>query len=160
MRISREIFWLLILIFVQQLPMVADRGIDLPLIFVVLVGVRSNALPAAGWGLVTGIIQDLLSAGGVGTNTIAKIAVGLGSSFFKMHIYREKILTQTLLISGMSAFHEFFSYFLMRLNGEAPRAGDAFWVCAQSVLFTTLTGLVVCFFVVRFRRRRFDPATA
>ena len=160
MRIPKEIFWLFILFFIQQLALVADWGVDLPLIFVVLVGVRSNAPQAASWGLVTGVIQDLLSAGGIGTNTISKIAVGLGSSFFKMHIYRERILTQTFLILGMSVFHEFFAYCLMRWNGEAPRVEDAFWICARSVLFTTLTGLVACFFVVRFRRRRFDPATA
>lgn len=149
-----------ILFFVQQLPLVADWGVDLPLIFVILIGIRSNAPQAAGWGFVTGALQDLLSSGGIGINTISKTFVGMGASFLKMHIYRERILTQTFLIAGLSIFHEIFSYLLMRWDGEAPRAEDAFWICTRSVLSTTLAGFIVCVFVVRFRRRRFDPATA
>jgi len=156
----KEIFWLLVLFFIQQLPLVADWGVDLPLIFVVLVGLRSEPAQSAGWGLTAGMIQDLLSAGGIGTNAISKTIVGLASSLFKMHVYREKVLTQTSLIAAMSIFHELFVYGLMRWDGEAPRAEDAFSTCFRSVLFTTLAGLAVCFFVVRFRRRRFDPATA
>jgi rod shape-determining protein MreD len=159
-RIPKEILWLFLIFFIQQLPLVSDWGIDLPLIFVVLIGIRSHGPQAAGWGFVSGAIQDLLSSGGIGINTIAKTFVGLGASLLRMHIYRERILTQAFLIMGLSIFHEIFSYLLMRCDGEAPRAEDALGICARSVLFTTLVGLVVCVFVVRFRRRRFDPATA
>ena len=160
MRIHKEILWLFLIFFVQQLPLVADWGIDFPLIFVVLIGIRSDLPQAASWGFAAGTLQDLLSSGGIGVNTISKTFVGLGASFLKMHIYRERVLTQTFLIAGLSIFHEFFSYLLMRWDGEAPRAEDAFWICARSVSLTTLAGLVVCVFIVRFRRRRFDPATA
>jgi len=159
-RIPKETLWLFILFFVQQLPLVADWGVDLPLIFVVLTGVRSGVSQAAAWGFMTGMIQDLLSSGGIGINTISKTFVGLAASLLKMHVYRERVLTQTFLIMGLSIFHEIFSYLLMRWDDEAPRAEDALGICVRSVLFTTLTGLVVCVFVVRFRRRRFDPATA
>ncbi len=160
MRIPKEVFWLFLIFFVQQLPLVSDWGIDLPLIFVVLTGVRSGAPQAATWGFVSGAVQDLLSSGGIGVNTISKTLVGLTASLLKMHVYRERVLTQTFLIMGLSIFHEVFSYLLMRWDGEAPRAEDALGICLRSVLFTTLTGLVICVFVVRFRRRRFDPATA
>jgi rod shape-determining protein MreD len=160
LRISKEILWLFLVFFVQQLPLIADWGIDLPLIFVVLIGVRSEAPQAAAWGFLTGAIQDLLSSGGVGVNTISKAFAGIGASLLKMHVYRERVLTQTFLIMGLSVFHEIFSYLLMRSDGEAPRAEDAFGICVRSVLFTTMAGLVICVFVVRFRRRRFDPATA
>lgn len=160
MRISKEILWLFLIFFVQQLPLVADWGIDLPLIFVILTGIRSDLPKAASWGFATGALQDLLSSGGIGINTISKTFAGLGASFLKMHVYRERVLTQTLLIAGLSIFHEIFSYLLMRWDGEAPRAEDAFWICARSVLLTTFAGLIVCVFIVRFRRRRFDPATA
>jgi rod shape-determining protein MreD len=160
LRVPKEVLWLYPIFFVQQLPLVADWGIDIPLIFVALIGIRSDEPQAATWGFISGAIQDLLSSGGIGTNTISKTFAGLGASFFKMHIYRERILTQTFLILCLSVFHEIFSYLLMRWDGEAPRAEDALEICARSVLFTTLAGLVVCVFVVRFRRRRFDPATA
>jgi rod shape-determining protein MreD len=160
MRIPREILLLFVIFFIQQLPMVADWGIDLPLIFVVLIGLRSEPTQAATWGFVVGLIQDLLSAGGIGVNTIAKAMTGLVACFFKMHIYREKASTQTFLIFGMSIFHSVFEYLLMRWDGTAPRAEDAFWLICRNVALTTFVGLLVCLFVVRFRRRRFDPATA
>jgi hypothetical protein len=34
------------------------------------------------------------------------------------------------------------------------------WIALPSIFLTSLVGAVVCFGVVRFRRRRFDPATA
>jgi rod shape-determining protein MreD len=160
MRISKDFFWLLLIFFIQQLPMVADWGVDLPLIFVILKGLRTDAPRAAGWGFLCGAVQDLLSAGGIGPNVISKTMMGLSSSFFKTRIYREKVLTQTFLILGLSILNGVFEYFLMRWDGVAPRAEDSFWIIAHGVLMTTLVGLIVCFFVVRFRRRRFDPATA
>jgi rod shape-determining protein MreD len=160
MRIPREILLLFVIFFIQQLPMIADWGIDLPLIFVILIGLRSEPTPAAAWGFVVGLIQDLLSSGGIGPNTVTKAMTGLGACFFKMRIYREKVSTQTFLIFGMSIFHGVFEYLLVRWEGSAPRAEDAFWLICRGVSLTTLVGFVVCLFVVRFRRRRFDPATA
>lgn len=160
MRIPKELLILPIVFFVQQLPIVADWGVDLPLIFVVLMGLRNDFPAASAWGFLTGLIQDLLSVGGIGPNTISKTMVGLGASFLKMHIYREKVVTQTFLIFVLSIFHEIFSYLLLRWNNAAPRAEDALSICSRSVILTTLVGLVVCFFLVRFRRSRYDPATA
>jgi rod shape-determining protein MreD len=160
MRIPKEIFILFVIFFIQQLPIVADWGIDLPLIFVVLTGLRKDFPESSAWGFLTGLIQDLLSVGGIGPNTIAKTFVGLAASFFKMHVYREKVVTQTFLIFCLSIFHEIFFYVLLRWNNAAPRAEDALGICSRSVLLNTLVGLVVCVVLVRFRRRRYDPATA
>jgi rod shape-determining protein MreD len=160
MRILKDFFWLFVIFFVQQLPMISDWGIDLPLIFVVLKGLRTEAPRAAGWGFFCGMVQDLLCAGGIGPNAVSKTMMGLAASFFKKRIYREKVVTQTLLILGLSLLNGVFEYLLMRWDGAAPRVEDAFWIISRGVVMTTLAGLVVCFFVVRFRRRRFDPATA
>ena len=160
MRIPRQVLWILALFFIQQLPAVAALGVDLPLIFVVLVGLRSDAPRAAGWGFLMGLLQDLLSASWIGPNTVAKTLAGILSSFSQRHIYRERVLTQTFLIFMVSLFHQFFIWMLLKWVGSAPPAGDALRICVKAVFLTTLVGAVVCVFVVRFRRRRFDPATA
>ena len=160
MRVTKKILWILAIFFVQQLPGVAALGNDLPILFVVLVGLRSDIPGAAGWGFLLGVTQDLLSAGWIGPNTVAKTLVGILSCLSKRHIYRERVLTQSFLIFCMTFFHQIFIWFLLRWDHSAPRFADAFDICARTVLMTSLVGVVVCFFVVKFRRRRFDPATA
>ncbi len=160
MKIPKQVLWILAIFFVQQLPGVAASGIDLPILFVVLVGLRSEAPAAAGWGFLLGLIQDLLSAGWIGPHTVAKTLVGLLSCLSRRHIYRERVLTQTFLIFCMTLFQQVFIWFLLRWDHSAPRFGNAFDICLRTVLATSLVGILVCFFVVKFRRRRFDPATA
>lgn len=160
MRIPKQALWLLAIFFVQQLPGVAASGFDLPLVFVVLMGVRSGAPAAGAWGFGVGLAQDILSAGWIGPHTVAKTLAGLLSCFSQRHIYRERVLTQTFLIFWVALFQQVFIWFLFRWDRSAPLFGDALWLCARSAIATSLAGAGVCFFVVRFRRRRFDPATA
>ncbi len=160
MKIPRELFWVLAVLFLQQLPGVAGGGIDLPLILVALLGLRTTATKATAWGFFMGLAQDLLSADWIGPNTVAKTLTGLLCFLSRRHIYRERVLTQTFLIFCASLFHQLFIWLLLKWDGSAPPAGDAFALCLRSVTMTTLVGAVICFFVVRFRRRRFDPATA
>ena len=160
MKIPKLLFWILSVFFLQQLPGVSTWGIDLPLIFVVLIGLRRGAPEAAGWGFGIGLLQDLLSSGWIGPHAIAKTLVGLISCLSQRHVYRERVLTQTFLIFSMMAFQQIFIWFLLRWDHSAPRWAEAFSLCLDSVPMTTLAGMVVCVFVVKFRRRRFDPATA
>ncbi len=160
MNIPTQTLLVLTLFFIQQLPAISSWGIDLPLIFVVLTGLRRTVPQAAGWGFFLGLIQDLLSAGWVGPNAIAKTLTGIFSSISHRHIYRERVLTQTFLVFGATLFHQVFIWLVLKWDGTSPSAGDAWGICFRSLLGTTLVGMVVCFFVVRFRKRRFDPATA
>jgi len=160
MRIPREAIWLLAVFFLQSLPGVSGWGLDLPLILVTLVSLRTTAAKATAWGFFVGLAQDLLSAGWIGPNTVAKTLTGLLSFLSRMHIYRERVLTQTFLIFCASLFHQVCIWLILKWDGSAPPAGDAFNLCLHAVSVTTLVGAVVSFFVVRFRRRRFDPATA
>ena len=160
MKIPRQLIWIVAVFFVQQLPLVAAWGVDLPLILTVLLGVRATAPAAAGWGFLLGLLQDLLSADWIGPQTVAKTLVGLLSCLSKRHIYRERVLTQTFLIFWMTFFHQTFIWLLLKWDGEAPPAGEAFSICLRTLLMTSLVGMFICVFVVRFRRRRYDPATA
>jgi rod shape-determining protein MreD len=160
MKIPKQVFWIIAILFVQQLPAISSLGIDLPLIFTALMGLRSPAPQAAGWGFLMGLLQDLLSAGWIGPNTVAKTLVGLFSSLSNRHIYRERVLTQTLLIFCTAFFQQVFIWILLKWVGSAPPARDALAICSRTVLTTSLVGAFICVFVVRFRRRRFDPATA
>jgi rod shape-determining protein MreD len=160
MSIPKQIFWILTLLYVQQLPYVSTLGVDLPLIFVVLTGLRSTAAGAAGWGFALGFLQDLLAVNWIGPNTISKTLVGLLSWLAKMHIYRERVVTQTFLIFCATLVHQFFLWLLLCWDGKAPSGGDAFWIILQSMVATSLAGAAVSWVVVRLRKRRLDPATA
>lgn len=155
--------WALILpalFFVQQMPGVAALGVDLPLIFVALAGLRTDSTRAAGWGFLVGFLQDLLSAGWLGPNTLSKTLVGIFSSLSQRHIYREKVFTQVFLIFLASLLHQTLFWLILHWDGSAPPTSEALRVGLRNILGTSLAGILVCFVVVRFRRRRMDPATA
>lgn len=160
MRIPKQVLWIIAVLFLQQLPGVCEAGVDLPLVFVVLMGVRETVPRAAGWGFLLGLLQDLLSAGWSGPNTVAKTLSGILASLFQRHIYRERVLTQTFLVFITVVFHQSSLWGMLVWDGSAPPAADALRTALRSVVATTLIGAVACFFVVKFRRRRFDPATA
>ena len=151
--------WAFALFFLQQ-SFASIWNIDLGLIFVSLVGLRSNPLKAATVGFGLGLAQDLLSAGFIGPNLLAKILVSLVSVAAQGKIYRERVSTQSLLILFNITVQQAVIWLLMKWDGKAPALGDALWVALPSIFLTTLVGAVVCFGVVRLRRRRFDPATA
>ena len=160
MKIVRQILWIILILFIQQLPGVAAWGVDLPLLFVILKGVRTDVPRAAGWGFLWGLLQDLLSSGWIGPNTTAKTLTGIFSSLAKMHVYRERVLTQTLLIVLATLFHQLCVWIILKWDGTAPDLANALGIVLKSVGMTTLVGVGVSFFLVRFRKRRFDPATA
>ena len=159
MKNSTLALWAFAIFFFQQ-SFAAIWGIDLPLIFVSLVGLRSSPLKAASIGLVMGLGQDLLSAGFIGPNLIAKILIALAAVASQKKIYRERVSTQSLLVLLSVCLQQIVIWSLMRWDDKAPALGDALWVALPSIFLTSLVGAVVCFGVVRFRRRRFDPATA
>jgi rod shape-determining protein MreD len=146
--------------FLQHLSGVADWGVDLPLVFVVLKGLRSTPAKAAGWGFFMGTLQDLFSADWIGIHIVSNTLVGCLSSLSRRHVYRERVLTQTFVIFGMMALRQLLAWGLLKWDGTAPPAADAFGVVAQSVALTGLAGWAACWLVVRFRSRRQDPATA
>lgn len=160
MRFSREIILILALFFIQHLSNVADWGVDLPLIFVVLKALRTKPTQAAAWGFGLGAIQDLFTAGWIGPHLTADALTGFLASLLRRHVYRERVMTQTFMVLGMTAFRQVVIWGLLKWDGSAPLAADALGMVAQSVAMTGLAGWVVCWLVVRFRPRRQDPATS
>jgi rod shape-determining protein MreD len=159
-KISRELFLVMAVFFLQHLTGVADWGVDLPLIFVVLKALRTTPVKGAAWGFFMGTLQDLFTANWIGTHIAADALVGYLASLSRRHVYRERVLTQTFLIFGMMALRQLLVWGLLKWDGTAPLAGDALGVVAHSVAMTGLVGWAACWLVVRFRPRRQDPATA
>jgi len=105
------------LFFVQQMPGVSDLGIDLPLVFTVLIGLRSTPPRAAAWGALLGFAQDVLSAGWLGPGFIPKILIGIFSSVLQRHTYRERVLTQTALVFLMACLEQILVWLLLKWDG-------------------------------------------
>jgi rod shape-determining protein MreD len=158
--ILRQIFLVMAVFFLQHLSGVADWGVDLPLVFVVLKGLRTTPAKAAGWGFLMGTLQDLFSSDWIGIHIAADALVGCLASLSRRHVYRERVLTQTFVIFGMMALRQLLAWGLLKWDGTAPPAADALGVVVHSVAMTGLTGWAACWLVVRFRPRRQDPATA
>ena len=148
------------LLFIQQLPGVAAWGVDLPLLFVILKGVRTDVTRAAGWGFLLGLLQDFLSSGWIGPNTTAKTLTGIFTSLSKRHVYRERVVTQSLLVLLATLFHQIVIWIILKWDGSAPDFANALGIVVRAVGMTTLVGVGASFLLVRFRKRRFDPATA
>ena len=159
-KIPQKILWVLALLYVQQLSYVSTYGVDLPMVFTVLVALRTTLPRAVAWGALVGTLQDLLSADWLGPHLVSKVLISLLTSFSQRHVYQEKILTQAFFIFLMALFQQTVIWLLLKWGGSLSPSFDPLGIMARGVLGTSLAGIVVCFFVVQFRRRRTDPATA
>ncbi len=160
MRIAQETLIVLGLFFLQQLVGVADWGVDLPLIFVVLKGLRTTPVKATAWGFFLGAAQDIFTADWIGLHLASDALAGYLSSLSRRHVFRERVLTQSFLVFAMMALRQLAIWGLLKWDGTAPPAAEAFTVVLHSTALTGLVGLLACWLVVRLRPRRQDPATA
>jgi rod shape-determining protein MreD len=162
--LNRHHFRLLLLLaaslLVQLSPNLSDWGLDLPLVFVALVGVQKPLLEAVAWGILAGISQDLLSACGPGPHMAAKMLAGILAYYFHTIVYKERMATQTLMVACCMVLQQLFLWFYFNSIGAAPPFSQALELFLRSVLLTSLAGFLASAWLVRMRRHYNDPATA
>lgn len=159
-RAGRHALLILAALVIQPARGVSDHGLDLVLLVVSLIGLRMPMLQAALWGLASGFVQDLCSVSWVGPHLIGNAAAAMMSSWLKNRIYRERIATQGLLVSGAALLQQLLIWVLLVWDGTAPSRVDAGALLTQTFLATSLAGFAASFLLVRFGRRYRDPATA
>ena len=93
---------------------------DLALIWVVYCGVRFSKNIGIGSGIATGILQDSLSGGLLGVNTLSKSFIGLFFSALKDKIFVEGVMPVAFFLILSSLFDGLVFYFSMNtvLQGE------------------------------------------
>ena len=93
---------------------------DLALIWVVYCGVRFSKTTGVGSGIATGILQDSLSGGLLGVNTLSKSFIGLFFSALKDKIFVEGVIPVAFFLILSSLFDGLVFYFSMNtvLQGE------------------------------------------
>ena len=93
---------------------------DLALIWVVYCGVRFSKTIGVGSGMATGLLQDSLSGGLLGVNTLSKSFIGLFFSALKDKIFVEGIVPVAFFLILSSLFDGFVFYLSMNtvLQGE------------------------------------------
>ena len=93
---------------------------DLALIWVVYCGVRFSKNIGIGSGIATGILQDSLSGGLLGVNTLSKSFIGLFFSALKDKIFVEGVKPVAFFLIVSSLFDGLVFYFSMNtvLQGE------------------------------------------
>ena len=95
---------------------------DLALIWVVYCGVRFPKTIGVGFGIAIGILQDSLSGGLLGVNTLSKSFIGLFFSALKDKIFVEGVIPVAFFLTLSSLFDGLVFYFSMNtvLQGEVP----------------------------------------
>ena len=93
---------------------------DLALIWVVYCGVRFSKNIGIGSGIATGILQDSLSGGLLGVNTLSKSFIGLFFSALKGKIFVAGVIPVAFFLTLSSLFDGLVFYFSMNsvLQGE------------------------------------------
>ena len=93
---------------------------DLALIWVVYCGVRFSKNIGIGSGIATGILQDSLSGGLLGVNTLSKSFIGLFFSALKDKIFVEGVIPVAFFLTLSSLFDGLVFYLSMNtvLGGE------------------------------------------
>ncbi len=139
---------------------VSDHGLDLVLVTVSLAGLRMPVFPAVLWGMGAGFIQDLCSVSWVGPHLIANGLAAAFSSWARNRIYRERALTQGLVVTGACFLQQLSIWALATWGGSAPSFTDAAALASWTFLATSLFGFAASILLTRFGRRYRDPATA
>ena len=95
---------------------------DLILIWVVYCGVRCSRAGGIGAGISMGLIQDSLSGGLLGVNTLSKGLMGYFFSTLKDKFYVEGVIPIGIFLALSSVFDGLVFYFSMEtvLKGEVP----------------------------------------
>ncbi len=93
---------------------------DLALIWVVYCGVHYSRTMGIGSGIVTGILQDSLSGGLLGVNTLSKSFIGFFFAALKDKFYVEGVIPVAFFLVASSLFDGLVFYFSMNtvLKGE------------------------------------------
>ncbi len=93
---------------------------DLALIFVVYCGINLQKNAGVGMGLAVGFIQDCLSGGLLGVNTLSKSLIGFFFSTLKDKIIVEGVIPVVFFLVTSSLFDGFVYYAVLvtLLNGE------------------------------------------
>ena len=93
---------------------------DLALIWVVYCGVHFSRTMGIGSGIVTGILQDSLSGGLLGVNTLSKSFIGFFFATLKDKFYVEGVIPVSFFLVASSLFDGLVFYFSMDtvLKGE------------------------------------------
>ena len=119
-----QILIVLILFSIQTtwLGMFSIGGVvpDLALIWVVYCAVHCSRTMGVGSGVITGILQDSLSGGLLGVNTLSKSFIGLFFSALKDKFYVEGVIPVAFFLILSSLFDGLVFYFSMNtvLQGE------------------------------------------
>lgn len=159
-RFARLLALLVAALAIQVTPGVARWGLDLPLLFVALLGLRMPLLEAAAWGAVAGLGQDLLSSCGVGPHVAAKMIVGMSAHAFRTLVYQERVLTQSALVAACMLLQQLLLWGYFAALGVAPAPAQVMALLGRSVGLTALAGVAASWCLVRLRRQYNDPATA
>ena len=93
---------------------------DLALIWVVYCGVHFSKTMGIGSGILTGILQDSLSGGLLGVNTLSKSFIGFFFATLKDKFYVEGVIPVAFFLVASSLFDGLVFYFSMNtvLKGE------------------------------------------
>jgi len=151
---------LVLSLLLQPIRGVADHGLDLVLVVVVLGSLRLPLAQAALWGLAAGLIQDLSSISWVGPHMISNSLSAVLAGWMRNRIYRERIFTQGLLVLAAAGFKQFVLWALWAWDGGDPAFGDVLALMGRTLLATTGVGFAASALLVRYGRRYHDPATA
>ncbi len=92
---------------------------DLVLIFVVTWGTVRGPYEGVGWGLIGGLVLDLLGAGPFGAATIAVVAVAFLTSIGEFNLVRSSLLLPLIIMFGGTVVFYGIFLFILQATGSA-----------------------------------------
>ena len=85
--------------------------LNLFIIFVLFVGLFGNKLMGTIYGMVIGLILDVLFANNIGVSFITLGLVGFASTIFDRNFSKDSRFTIMLMVAGLTIFYEVIFYF-------------------------------------------------
>jgi rod shape-determining protein MreD len=125
---------------------------DLPLIVVVYIALRRDALLAVAVGTVAGLATDVLSNGLLGAGGFSKTLTAYLVAALVTRVMLDNPLLRIPVMAGAAAFDALIFVFLHRLLGQYPTpiGGALVETAAYKIIWTTVTGTALAFALDRF----------
>src|SRR5215211_1363717 len=129
------------------------RYADLTLVVVVYFALQRDAVQAVVLGTVAGLATDVLSGGLLGARGFSKTLTAYLLAALVTRVMLDNPLLRIPVLAAAAAFETFIYIFLHQLLGQAPTspmAGTISETAAYHVIWTTVVGTFLAFFLDTF----------
>ena len=117
------------------------------MILVVVLSLRCGYNLGGVYGLVVGLLMDLVGGEVLGANALAKTMIGTGLGSLKSFVFQENIILKISLVFGASVVHDLLIYLVQIIMNQKVAANSLHMIILPAALYNmAIAALFISFF--------------